>query len=70
MYIGLHVQYPLFFSEFNETCTFPSDFRKTLKFHENPSEGSRVAPRGCTDGQNDMTKVTLALRSFANAPKN
>jgi hypothetical protein len=25
---------------------------------------------GLTDGQTDMTKLTVALRSFANAPKN
>jgi len=36
-----------------------------IKFHENPSSGSRVFP--C--GQTDMTKLTVAFRSFANAPK-
>jgi len=36
-----------------------------IKFHENPSTGSRVAPRECTDGQIDMTKLTVAFRSFA-----
>jgi len=25
---------------------------------------------GWTDGQTDMTKLTIALRNFANAPKN
>ena len=36
-----------------------------IKFHENPSSGSRVVP--C--GQTDMTKLIVAFRNFANAPK-
>jgi hypothetical protein len=38
------------------------------KFHENPSSGSRVL-RGRTEGQTDMTKLIVAFRNFANAPK-
>jgi hypothetical protein len=41
-----------------------------IKFHVNPSSGSRVVPRGRMDRQTDMTKLTVALRAFANAPKN
>jgi len=41
-----------------------------IKFHENPYKGSRIAPCGCTDEQTDMTKLTLAFRSFEHAPKN
>jgi hypothetical protein len=37
-----------------------------IKFHKNPSSGSRVVP--C--GQTDMTKLRVAFRNFANAPKN
>jgi hypothetical protein len=37
-----------------------------IKFFENPSSENRVAPYGRTD----MTKLTVAFRSFANAPKN
>jgi len=40
-----------------------------IKFHENPSCGSRVVPCGHTDGQTDMTKLIVAVRNFANAPK-
>jgi len=29
-----------------------------------------VVPSGQTDGQTDMTKLILAFRNFANAPKN
>ena len=30
MYIGLHVKYPLFLLDFNETWTFVTDFQKIL----------------------------------------
>ena len=44
------------------------DFEKSLniKFHQNPSSGSRVV----ASGQTDMTKLIVASRNFANAPKN
>jgi len=32
MYIGLHVKYPLFLSEFNEILNFATEFRKILKY--------------------------------------
>jgi len=35
------------------------------KFYENPSSGSPVVPYGRTD----MTKLVVAFRIFANAPK-
>ena len=35
-----------------------------IKFHENPSSGSRVVPRGVK-----MTKLTVAFRNLGNAPK-
>ena len=41
-----------------------------IKFHENPSSDSWVVPHGQTDGQTDMTKLRVAFRNFANAPKN
>jgi len=31
MYIGRHVKYPLFLSDFNENWTVSTDFRKILK---------------------------------------
>jgi hypothetical protein len=40
-----------------------------IKIHENPSIGSRVVPCGQTKGQTDMTKLIVAFRNFANAPK-
>jgi len=51
---GLHVQYPLFLSDFKKrTLIFPTIFRKILKFHENPSSESRVVPCGRTHGQTE-----------------
>jgi hypothetical protein len=46
----------------------PQIFEKysSIKFYKNLFSGSRVVP--C--GQTDMTKVTVAFRNFANAPKN
>jgi hypothetical protein len=64
----LQVKYPLFMSDFNETWTFSTDFRQKAQiqsFIKNPSNGSRVVP--C--GQTDMTKLIVAFRNFANAPK-
>ena len=44
-----------------------------IKFHENPSSGSRVSPCGQTDRwtdvEVDMAKLIVALRNFAKAPK-
>jgi hypothetical protein len=71
MYIGFHVKYPLFLSDFNEIWISSPDFQKfwNIKFHENPSVASRVVPCGQTDGRTDMTKLIVAFHSFANAPK-
>jgi hypothetical protein len=55
MYIGTHVKYPLFMSDFNDTCIFWANFRKipNITFHKNPPSGSIVVPRGRTDGQDE-----------------
>ena len=39
-----------------------------IKFHKNPSIGSRVVPCGWTGGQADITKLIVAFRNFASAP--
>ena len=42
------------------------DKSSNIKFHQNPSTGSRVVP--C--GRADMVELEVAFRSFSNAPKN
>jgi len=67
--IGLHVNYPLFLSDFNKTWISTRQiFEKTPQYEIswNPSRGSRVVP--C--GQTDMTKLIIAFRNFTNAPWN
>ena len=45
-----------------------------IKFHENPSSGSRTVACGQTDrwtgGQTGLPKLIVDFRNFANAPKN
>ena len=44
-----------------------------IKFRENPTSGSRFVPCGRTDGRavrQADTKLIVAFRNFANAPKN
>jgi hypothetical protein len=59
MYIGLHVKYPSFLSDFNEAWILSTDFPKILNLisHENSFRGTQFAPCGRTD----MTKQIFAL---------
>ena len=61
MYIGLHVKYPLFLSDFNETWIFSTDFPKMqISNYMKSVSGSGV--------RTDMTKLTVASRNLKNAP--
>ena len=40
-----------------------------IKFHQNPYSGGQVVPCGWTDGRTHMTKLVVAFRNFAKAPK-
>ena len=63
----LHVKHPFFCRILMKFEYSRQIFEKVLniKFYQNPSFGSRVVR--C--GQTDMTKLTVAFRNFANAPK-
>ena len=71
MYIRLHVKYPLFLSEFNETWIFSTELRKVLNLHIlrksvlwQPSCSMRMG------GHVDITKLTVVFRNFTNAARN
>jgi hypothetical protein len=82
MCIGLHVKYPLFLSDFNETWIFPNRFSNStqisnfMKIHWVGAElfhaGRRTDGRteGRTDERTNVTKLIVAFRNFANAPNN
>ena len=74
MYNSLHVKYLLFLSDFNKTSIFWTFFLEkkilNVKFNRNPSSCSRIVPCGQADGWTYITKLGVAFRNFANAPKN
>ena len=52
--VHLHLKYPVFIQDFNGTWNFSKNVRNThIKFHENPSNGSRVVPWGLTEWRTD-----------------
>jgi hypothetical protein len=69
MYIGFQVKYPLFFSDFNEIWILQTDFRKysNIKFQKIRQVWAELFH---ADGRTDMTKLIVAFRCFAKAPKN
>ena len=74
MYTGLHVKYQLFLSDFKETSVFSSHFRRIVKYQISPKSVQRdlncsMRMDGHT-GRHTLTKLTVAFRNFANAPKN
>jgi hypothetical protein len=71
IYIGLHVRCQLFFSYFNETWIFWTEFQKILK-HQISLRSVQGEP-SCfmrTDGLADMKEITATSRNLANSPKN
>jgi hypothetical protein len=68
--ICLHVEYPLFLLDFNETSVLSREFRKILRHQISwkfvlcePSYSMR------TGGHTEMTKLIVSIRSFADSPE-
>jgi hypothetical protein len=75
MWKHLHVNYPLFVSDFNATWVSWRDFRKrNLKYEVSSQFVSWAAESFHADRWTDVrtyiTKLIVAYRCFANAPKN
>jgi hypothetical protein len=68
MYIGLRVKYRYCCQILMKLECSRQIFEEysNIKFHENPSSGSRVVPCGPTDGQTNIYDETrVAFRNFA-----
>jgi len=70
MYIGLHIKYPLFLSDFNEIWIFSTVFQKLLRYQikwkfvqSEPKCSMRTEGRtdGLTDGQTGIKKLLVAF---------
>ena len=74
MCIGLHVKWPLFLSEFNESWIFSTDFRTIFKHKFSWKSVLRepecsIGTDGRMDTQTDMKKLMFAFCNFANSPE-
>ena len=71
VYVGLHVKYPLFFSDFNESLILSTDFRKTIKYQISLKKTIPMeAELFHADRRTGKTKLKVSFRNFANATKN
>jgi hypothetical protein len=59
IYIRLHLNYPLYLSDVNETCIFSADFTKKLQEDTNCELGHSK--------QTDVMQVIVAFRNVATA---
>jgi hypothetical protein len=66
----IHLKYPLFFSCFNETGIFSTDFIKNTQISSFMKIGRMGAECFDADGRTDMAKVIIALRTSADATEN
>jgi hypothetical protein len=73
--MGIHVKYPLFLPEFNETWKFLDRISKNAQKQNfikiRPVGAMLLHADGWTDGQTDrdMSKLRVAFCNFANASK-
>jgi hypothetical protein len=70
LYVGLHVKYPLFLSDFNKTWNFSKNPQLSDFMETRPVGAELFHADGRTDRQTDTTKLLVALRNFAKAPNN
>jgi hypothetical protein len=68
MYIGIHIKYRLFLSDFSETLIVSTDFRKILKYQISWKSVQWEPSFMRTDVQTDVTKLLVGIRNFANVP--
>ena len=77
MCIGLHVKYPLFLSDYNESWIFSTDFWKIMKYQISwksvyLESTSSIRTDGWedvwTDRQTDMTNLIVAFVNYVNIP--
>ena len=74
MYIGLHVKYRLFWSDFNETWIFLTDFRKIRLYQISWKSiqwdliSSMRRTDGRKDAQTNMTDLITPFSNFTKAP--
>jgi hypothetical protein len=66
MYIGIHVKYPLFTSDINDTLIFSTE--KSAQIANLMKTRPVRAELFHADGQTDIMKLIAAFRNFANAP--
>ena len=70
MYIGLHVKYPLFTSDFNRTSIFTTDFSEKAQIPNFTKLRQVGAKAFHAERRTEVTKLIIAFRNFSNAPKN
>jgi len=74
MYNCIHVNFPVFLPDSNETQIFPTDYLGIVEYQiswksTQLETSSFMRTDGKTGGQTYMTKLTVAVSSFANALK-
>ena len=72
MFIGIHVKYPLFLSDFNKILHFLTDFLENSVISNLNAKSIRWKP-SCSmwmDGQAGMAKLIVTFHNFANMPNN
>ena len=67
--IGLHVKYRLIFPDFKETWIFPADYRKNAQIRNLMKIHKVRVKLFHVDRRTDKTKMVVAFRNSANAPK-